>query len=118
MLKNKRASFRIAPKEKEFDVTTLHPNTPNKYNQADDAEPTSGSGENTPIRFLKREGMSIESSEANRHAGSGKKFEDPDYISGRRNDPHKGRNDKLPSHYRDHGYGNHREETEKYEYDE
>lgn len=80
----------------------------------DVAEPVEGVTEHTPVKFLKLQGMSLESAEAQKHAGKGKKFEEADYVSQRRNDPFKGRDDSLPKFYRDHGCGNHHEETETY----
>jgi hypothetical protein len=68
-----------------------------------DAEPTCG--ENTPVKYLKRDGMSLESDEAQTHAGRGKKFEKADYISGEKDNPHASPKKTKCSWYSSHGKG-------------
>jgi hypothetical protein len=49
--------------------------------------------------------MSIESSEADRHAGKGKKFSKADYISGSEDNPHATPKSMNCTWYEDHGCG-------------
>lgn len=62
-------------------------------------------GENSPVKFLKREGVSLEGSEASKRAGKGKRFEPADYISGSRSNPHSKAPDCSDEFYDDHGSG-------------
>ena len=66
------------------------------------------SGENTPVKFLKRENVSLESSEASRAAGPGKKFSKAYSIADRKRTDmnfNDGVAPKSDSFYSEHGRG-------------
>lgn len=75
------------------------------HGQLHDFASTKGLAEHTPVKFLKREGISLESEEAEMHAGKGKKFKKVDYISGIPNNPNSTPKDCEADWYDDHGAG-------------
>ena len=75
------------------------------HQQLHDFASTKGLHEKTPVHMLKREGISLEGQAARRHAGDLKEYGTADYISGRRSNPHGGRDDSVGDFYNDHGGG-------------